>query len=534
MKKVILTLVLVATLSLIIAEAQEKQISAGISQVTVFRQGAQVSGEAPLTLQPGTLDLVAGGLSPYIDVNSIQVKGEGDFMILGVNHRNNYLENPGESVIIADLRAKIEALNIKIEDEKTAVEVLREKELFLKANYDVVTNKTTITSEQLKSFLDLYSVNTESVKFAILKKSRLIKDYEKEKQALENQLAGSVDKSRLPTGEIVVTVTNTKSVTGKLKLSYVVMNAGWAPSYDIRVDDISAPASIIYKANIWQSSGVDWKDVKISLSNASPMTAGALPELNPWFIDFYSAVSQYGTIRIRGVASMPAEMNKKAEADMMEVAESTPLPVSVNESTTSFSFDINIPKTVVSGGKPEIVELQRLTVPASYTYESVPKLNSTAYLVGNITGWEKYNLLPGESNIYFNNTFTGKGYINTAELTDTLPVSLGSDNNITVKRDRRVDFTSQKLIGANRVETKSFLISVRNNKKQPVDIRLHDQIPLSQNSSIEVSAVELSGGKLDPVTGKIRWDLKISPQETREIILTYTVKYPKNQKVMLE
>ncbi len=215
-------------------------------------------------------------------------------------------------------------------------------------------------------------------------------------------------------------------------------------------------------------------------------------------------------------------------------AESAPIPVSVNESTTSFSFDINIPKTVASGGKPEIVELQRLTVPASYVYESVPKLNSTAYLVGNITGWEKYNLLPGESNIYFNNTFTGKGYINTAELTDTLPVSLGSDNNITVKRDRRVDFTSQKLIGANRVETKSFLISVRNNKKQPVDIRLHDQIPLSQNSSIEVSAVELSGGKLDPVTGKIRWDLKISPQETREIILTYTVKYPKNQKVILE
>lgn len=536
MKKVVLTLVFAATLSLLIAEAQEKQISTGISQVTVFRQGAQVYGEAPLTLQPGTLDLVAGGLSPYIDVNSIQVKGEGDFMILGVNHRNNYLENPGESAIIENLRAKIEALNIKIEDESTAVEVLREKELFLKANYDVVTNKTTITSEQLKSFLDLYSVNTESVKFAILKKGRLIKDYEKEKQALENQLAGSVDKSRLPTGEIVVTVTNTKSVTGKLKLSYVVMNAGWAPSYDIRVDDISAPASIIYKANIWQSSGVDWKDVKISLSNASPMTAGALPALNPWFIDFYQPVS-YGlnevVVRGYGTKSMPSRQAKAEELMAMD-AESAPLPVSVSESTTSFSFDINIPKTVVSGGKPEIVELQRLTVPASYIYESVPKLNSTAYLVGNITGWEKYNLLPGESNIYFNNTFTGKGYINTAELTDTLPVSLGSDNSITVKRDRRVDFTSQKLIGANRVETKSFLISVRNTKKQSVDIRLHDQIPLSQNSSIEVSAVELSGGNLDPATGKIRWDLKISPQETREIILTYTVKYPKNQKVILE
>ncbi|MCJ7821051.1 MAG: DUF4139 domain-containing protein, partial [Bacteroidales bacterium] len=499
MKRIFLTLIVASGLSLINAEGQEKQVVADITRVTVFRQGAQINCEVPLALESGTVDLVAGGLSPYIDVNSIQVKGEGDFMILGVNHRNNYLEKPGESARIAELRKKIDMLNLKIEDEKTAVDVLREKELFLKSNYDVVTNKTTITSEQLKSFLDLYSTNIESVKFAMLRKSRLIKDYEKEKEALENQLANSADRSKLPTGEIVVSLTCKKSVAGKLKLSYVVMNAGWVPSYDIRVDDISAPASVIYKANIWQNSGMDWKDVKVSLSNASPMTAGALPVLNPWFIDFYSDTRLYETVTVRGMASMPVAREKKAEEPMMLMdAESVPLPVSVNESTISFSFDINIPQTILSGGKAETVELQRLTVPASYISESVPKINNSAYLTGKITGWEQYNLLPGESNIYFNNTFTGKGYINTAGLSDTLTVSLGADNNITVKRDRRIDFTSQKLIGANRVETKSFLISVRNNKKQAVELRLHDQIPLSQNSSIEVEPKELSGGTLDP------------------------------------
>ena len=133
--------------------------------------------------------------------------------------------------------------------------------------------------------------------------------------------------------------------------------------------------------------------------------------------------------------------------------ESAPLPVTVSESNISFSFDVNVPQTILSDGKPEVVELQRLTVPATYSYAATPKLHTSAYLMGYITEWEKYNLLPGESNIYFSNTFTGKGYINTAELTDTLPVSLGADNNITVKRERRTDFTSQKLIGANKVET---------------------------------------------------------------------------------
>lgn len=535
MKRLLFFVMIITALSTMIVEAQEKYVTATVSQVTVFKQGAQLYGEIPLTLQPGTSDLVAGGLSPYIDPNSIQVKGEGDFMILAVNHRNNYLENPEESSRVTELRAKIDALTQKIEDEKTAIEVLNEKLDFIKSNYDVVTNKTTITSDQMKAFLDLYSNNVESLKFAMLKKSRLVRDYEKEKQELENQLNSSAAKAKLPTGEIVVSVTGSRAVAGKLKLSYVVMNAGWFPSYDIRVDDISSPASIVYKANIFQNSGVDWKNVRVSLSNASPMTAGALPTLYPWFIDYYQPQIAYDKVRVRGVSAMPMAKEKKAEEAAYEVAtEAAPLPVSVSESAISFSFDVNIPQTVASDGKPCVVELQRMTVPATFSYESVPKLNNSAYLMGYITGWDKYNLLPGESNIYFSNTFTGKGQINTAELTDTLPVSLGADNSVTVKREKRVDFSSHKLIGLNRVETFSYLISVRNNKKQSIDIKLHDQIPVSQNSGITVETTELSGGKLKSETGEIVWDLKIDPQETREIILTYTVRYPKNQKVILE
>lgn len=538
MKKYLFITLIALTLSVTTLSSQEKYVEPVISHVTVFRQGAQLSGELKLALQPGTIDIVAGGLSPYVDPNSIQVRGEGDFMITGVSHRNNYLENPAESSGITALREKIDALASKIEDEKTAVEVLLEKELFLKSNYDVVTNKSTITPEQLKALLEIYASNTEAVKTAVLKKRRAIRDYEKEKQQLENQLAGMVDRSRLPSGEIVITLSGTKAVNARLMLSYVVMNAGWYPAYDIRVSDISAPATIIYKAGIWQQSGTDWKDVRISLSNASPMTAGALPLLNPWFINFYQPVPSPAmldeVVVARGLKSKPSTMEAKGEDAMYMEAESAPLPVTVSESNISFSFDVNIPQTILGDGKPEVVELQRLEVPATYSYAAIPKLSSSAFLMGYITEWEKYNLLPGESNIYFSNTFTGKGYINTAELTDTLPVSLGADNNITVRRDRRVDFTSRKFIGSNKVETLSFLISVRNTKSQKASVRLRDQIPLSQNSSIIVEPVELTGGILNPVTGEVRWDISVEPRETREIILTYTVKYPKNQKVVLE
>ena len=514
--------------------AQEKKVASEIKHITVFSQGAQLSSEAVTLLPSGNTDLVLGGLSPYVDVTSIQVTGEGDFMILGVNFRNNYLENAAESVKINELRSKIGLLSAKIEDESTAIEVLNEKAAFLKANYNVAEGKSTLTTDQMKAFLELFSANMETVKQSTLKKTRLIKEYQKEKESLEAQLGASEARAKLPTGEIVVSATASKEVNIKLNVSYVVPNAGWYPSYDIRVNEVGSPASIIYKANVWQNSGIDWNNIKLSLSSSSPMTAGSLQILYPWYIDFYEPALP--KIKIRGMASVKKEtMNTEGEMMMAdEMAASAPPPVSISESSTSFAFDVNISQTINTGGKAESVELQRLTVPATYKYEAVPKNNVSAYLMGYITDWNKYNLLSGNANIYFGNTFTGTGNINITELTDTLPVSLGADKSITISRVKRVDFSSHKLVGINVVETRSFLITVRNNKKQNVEIKLHDQVPLSQNSSIDVQAVELSGGKQDPQTGEVIWSLNLAPQEAKNLIFTYSVKYPKNQKVILE
>jgi hypothetical protein len=67
-----------------------------------------------------------------------------------------------------------------------------------------------------------------------------------------------------------------------------------------------------------------------------------------------------------------------------------------------------------------------------------------------------------------------------------------------------------------------------------VKLTLNDQLPVSSNSGITVEALELTGGKYKQETGEVKWDLEIKPQETRQIILTYSVKYPKDKTVILE
>ena len=103
-----------------------------------------------------------------------------------------------------------------------------------------------------------------------------------------------------------------------------------------------------------------------------------------------------------------------------------------------------------------------------------------------------------------------------------------------LKERKGKDFTSTKVIGANKTETYSFLLTIRNNKSNRVKITLNDQIPVSSNSGITVEPVELSGGRLNTQTGEIRWDLEIKPQETKQIVLTYSVRYPKDKTVNLE
>jgi uncharacterized protein (TIGR02231 family) len=522
-----------------ISTETEKEIKAGIKHVTVYPDRAQLSHESQVELTAGKSILKLGGLSPYIDAQSIQVKGYGDFIILSVNQQNNYLENLEDLPEVKIIRSQIEALQLKVEDEKAAITVLNEKQAFLVANRAILVKETTFSVEQLKSVMELYTSNMDQVTTSVIKKNRLIKDYEKQILALQQQISDKFGKQQLPSGEITVTVSAEKPVTGKLTYSYVVSNAGWYPSYDIRVDNITKPVTIFYKANVFQSTGVTWKDVKLSFSNATPWVAGDVPVLNPWFIDYYYPERP---IMIRGMASGVKRTNKTPVAEMAvadaameeKVMEAAPVAVEKQVGETTVTFDISTPYSLPSDGKVQTIEIQRTTTPADYKYVTIPKLSTLAYLTGNITDWAEQNLIGGEATLYFENTFVGKSYLNVNQLKDTLTVSLGTDNSILVKREKRQDFTSRKVLGSNKTETYSFLITVRNNKINPVRITVNDQIPISSNSGIEVNPVELSGGKHNPQTGEIKWDLEIKPQETRQMILTYSVKYPKDKTIILE
>jgi hypothetical protein len=228
--------------------------------------------------------------------------------------------------------------------------------------------------------------------------------------------------------------------------------------------------------------------------------------------------------------------NRTAAATTLNIrgVESRPVPAVQVENQTTVDFEINTPYTVLSDNKNYSVDMTYYELPAFYQYFSVPKIDKAAFLMANVVDWEKYNLLEGEANVFFEDTYLGKTLMDVRYASDTLEISLGRDRSISVNREKILDFTNRKFIGNRKEETRAWRITVKNNKNQEVNMIVLDQVPVSTNQEIEVDVQNISGAKHDPQTGEVMWELKLMPSETRELELKYSVKYPRNRNLIIE
>lgn len=227
-------------------------------------------------------------------------------------------------------------------------------------------------------------------------------------------------------------------------------------------------------------------------------------------------------IRVRGNTSKEAQ------------PASIPLPVSQAENATSVEFEIKTPYTIASENKTTVVEMERYALPAQYEYYCVPKADRDAFLLANIVDWEQYNLLEGEANIFFENTFVGKTILDVRYLSDTLNISLGRDKNVVVKREKVKEFTQTHFLSSKAEVSRNWKITVRNSKRQPVQMALFDQIPVSTLSEIEVTTEKVSNGTLNKETGEVKWKFTLPPAQSAEFELLYKVRYPKEKSLTVE
>ena len=534
-KSVIVALLM---LNVIIALAQtEKPVESRITHVTVFLSKAQVTREVKTRLEAGKTTLVLTGLTAHMDTESIQAAGKGSFVILGISHRQNFLNELNVPKNLKVLRDSLEYYQKQASLELSQKEILNKEEQLLNSNQRIGGNNQNITVAELKGMADFYRARMTEIVTSRMKHDENLKKLNARIIKINRQISEQNELYSRNTGEVLINVSADAATQADIEVNYVVNSAGWVPLYDLRAINTKSPITISYKANVFQSTGEQWKSVKLKLSTANPTQGGLKPELYTWYLDFYQPPVAMYYNQAAPAAARPAM--RKAERSEEEVAmDSAALPAesiadytSTIQTTLNTEFDISIPYTVSSASKPTVVDIRNYEMNSTYEYSVAPKLDTEAFLIARGLGWEEFNLLPGEANIFFEGTFVGKSFIDPNNIKDTLSVSLGRDKRIVVKRDKLKDLTSRKLIGGNQRENYAWEISVRNTKAEPVKVVVEDQLPVSQNSQIEVTPGDLGGAKHDVNTGKLSWTLNLQPNETKKVSYKYEVKYPKDKRI---
>ncbi len=503
------------------------RVDADNQHVTVFLNRAQLDEKKKTTVQAGTTKLIVGNVASTLDPNSVQIGGKGDIVIMGVKFKQNYLGNRKRTVLEDSLKmAKAELETVDV-----LVKVAENERIMLMANANVKNEKDGATPEDLKEMLDFFRTKLTEIGTRQMQLVRQSRELQEKIARFEQQLNSQGTNANQPAGEIELTLTAKAFSSVELNLTYIANAAGWSPIYDIRAKDVKSNVELAYKANVFQNTGIDWKNIKLTLSTANPAEGGTKPELVTQNVNIYEPiVMQTKNSRKMTMEEAPPQA-MAMESAVGGVAVTTADFVSTVETTLAVNFDIALPYNINSGGSAEMVDIQNHSLPASYKYYVVPKYDKDAFLTAIITDWEKYNLLPGTANVYFEGTFVGATDIAGGEAKDSLLISLGRDKKIISKRETIEEFKSRKNVGSNIRESFGYRITLRNTKSEAINIIMEDQVPISQDSRIEVELEDAKGADFNRENGKLTWKLTLQPQENKEVLLKYNVKYPKGKNI---
>lgn len=511
--------------------------TAKLNSALFYLRGAELTHTTTVNLQKGTNEVVVKNVANQLDDNSIRVKSNKTITVMSASFSNRYYteyEIDPNSMAMKKLKDSVEWTQKEIANVNNKIEMERQAIVMLDKNQAVGGQNTGVNVVELSKMMEYFRQKRLDFADNIYKYNQDAKKLNETLNRLKNQMnARESDQEKISNGKVVLQIMSDVAQTVQLEISYITNLASWQPFYEVESKGIDQPVHLISKAKVYQTTGFDWKQVKLTMSSSQPNPNNAVPELYQWYLSVRQPVRALSGNYYKKSESIMAEADSYVAAppapNKMEKVNSAANYTAVTEQTLSVNYDISIPYDIYANGKPHTVTLQEQDLPATYSYYVVPKLNTDAYLIAHITDYAKYNLLKGEANIIFEGTYVGKTYIDPSSTKDTLELALGVDKGVVVTRNKIAEKSGNKIFSNNREAASTYEIAIRNNKKIAIEIAVKDQFPLSSDKEIIVELNDKSGGTVDNEQGTISWDLKIKPQSTQKLRFGYTVKYPKNK-----
>lgn len=539
-------------------------VKSTLHSVTVYTQGAQLQHKANYTIKAGLSEVIVEGISPQISAGTIQVKATGAVVILDSKYEY-YYPQPKLEFVARELPPKIKSAIKAIEDSIRLVnfelrDINDEIEVLVAARKIIISNgavkgqgKVNDSIQLLKATVDYYTTKVSELNKKIsaldrqkVKKTDLLSYLDTRLNDLQNyaeQNNPNPENKGIP--RIIITFMAKEAASGRIDLSYLASNAGWTPLYDIRSEAATGKISLTYKAQVRQQTGLDWNDIKLSISTNNPYANKTKPELSPWYIDYQEFRKQLQEKnRLKSEAFQDDASGVNSTALNMGFMYKTNAALEVNalgaeqfttivQQLISAEFKIDLNYSIASDNQVRMVLVKQSELNTSFRYYAVPKLDPGVYLVAQMTKLDELQLVPAKANIFFDGTYIGETYLDPTTMDDTLNLSLGKDPNIIVKRTLLKNQSKERIIQDKKERSFAYNIEVRNLKSSEIELIIQDQIPLTTNPEITIEKSNLGKGKIDEKTGLIEWQLKLKAKDNQTFDYDFKVRHPKDKIVQI-
>ena len=283
--------------------------NAVLKSVVIYRSGAELTHTLSTVLSEGNVELAVDRVSTDIDPNSVQIHLPSTVTLLGFSYVSDYLavhpKTPRQQQLEDSLGRLAEA------QDRVQLAITNNDDLLgvLKKNQELKGTQTGMNVADLQKLMDYYRTASGDLtgKQYDLKKryARLGDDIAR----IKDQIQEEETQNTKAAGRLLLRLSVKTGGSYDFTLSYITTRAAWTPAYEIQVGDArDSSVKVVYKANISQTTGLDWKQVKVALSTSVPGNWSQAPEMNPWFVAFQQKQETLEG-RVAGVTVSQAPLN---------------------------------------------------------------------------------------------------------------------------------------------------------------------------------------------------------------------------------
>ena len=347
--------------------------TATVKGATVYSNSAELIQTTSVNLPKGTSEIVIKNVADYLNESTVQIGAPNSLTVLSVQFTQNYIseyEIDESNPAIKKVRDSINLVQkeiVKVQTDKNSHAKTIE---LLDKNQQVSGTNSGLNVAELMKLVDYYNTKRTQLSNAITafqeKEGKLNERLKKLNSKLEINTKNEEKSSK---GKLILQVMNETAGIVNLDINYLTAGATWKPFYDLRAESISTPINMMYKGQVTQNTGIDWKKVKLTLSSGNPTQNNTAPILQAWFLRYgyymgYAQGDKSNTVvnSLRGKVS-GIQVNAEMQ-DESSISNYT----SINENQLNVSFEIDIPYDILSNGKAHSVALKEIKLPASYRY----------------------------------------------------------------------------------------------------------------------------------------------------------------------